>query len=236
MSGMAAFTRKELVENVRTYRLFLMLALFFFFGVSSPLLAKFTPLLIETFAVNMEVTVKEPGAADAWMQFYKNVSSLGLSLMIILFTKGLSRRAVVLSKFISSAVIMTVSYWLSFAVAWAYTAYLWPGEGFKHLLLSAFVVWLTALLYLCILMLGCVMFRQAFTAILFLLVFTVVMGLLSMTPLLEGVSPSFLVMKNVDLLTGEAAASQFILPGILTVILSAVLLLLSVMVFDRKTL
>ena len=47
MSGMAAFTRKELVENVRTYRLFLMLALFFFFGVSSPLLAKFTPLLIE---------------------------------------------------------------------------------------------------------------------------------------------------------------------------------------------
>ena len=84
MSGMAAFTRKELVENIRTYRLFLMLALFFFFGVSSPLLAKFTPLLIETFAVNMEITVKEPGAADAWMQFYKNVSSLGLSLMIIL--------------------------------------------------------------------------------------------------------------------------------------------------------
>ena len=115
-----------------------------------------------------------------------------------MFTKGLSRRAVVLSKFTSSAVIMTVSYWLSFAVAWAYTAYLWPGEGFKHLLLSAFVVWLTALLYLCILMLGCVMFRQAFTAILFLLVFTVVMGLLSMTPLLEGVSPSFLVVKNVD--------------------------------------
>ncbi len=132
MSGMAAFTRKELVENVRTYRMFLMLALFFFFGVSSPLLAKFTPLLIETFAVNMEITVKEPGAADAWMQFYKNVSSLGLSLMIILFssslsgeyakgtltimfTKGLSRRAVVLSKFTSSAVIMTVSYWLSFA-------------------------------------------------------------------------------------------------------------------------
>lgn len=65
MSGMAAFTRKELVENVRTYRMFLMLALFFFFGVSSPLLAKFTPLLIETFAVNMEITVKEPGAADA---------------------------------------------------------------------------------------------------------------------------------------------------------------------------
>ena len=32
MSGMAAFTRKELVENVRTYRMFLMLALFFFFG------------------------------------------------------------------------------------------------------------------------------------------------------------------------------------------------------------
>ncbi len=38
MSGMAAFTRKELVENVRTYRMFLMLGLFFFYGVPSPLL------------------------------------------------------------------------------------------------------------------------------------------------------------------------------------------------------
>ena len=36
MSGMAAFTRKELVENVRTYRMFLMLALFFFLWSIEP--------------------------------------------------------------------------------------------------------------------------------------------------------------------------------------------------------
>ena len=74
MSGYSAFTRKEFTENIRNYRLLIMLALFFFFGVSSPLLAKFTPQIVEAFMVNMEISFEEPTALDAWMQFYKNIS------------------------------------------------------------------------------------------------------------------------------------------------------------------
>lgn len=253
MSGYAAFTKKELMENVRNYRLFLMVGLFLFFGVSSPLLAKFTPQLIEALDMNMQITMGEPTAYDSWAQFYKNVSSLGISLMIILFssclsgeyakgtltimfTKGLSRSAVVLSKLTASVIIMTISFWLSFGVGCLYTALLWPGESLQHVLLAACMMWLAALMYLCILMLGCVLFRQAFTSILFLLVCTVALSLLGMTSMFEAVSPVFLISKNLDLLNGAVEPSQFLLPCLITAGLSAVLLSAAVILFRRKQL
>ena len=253
MRGYLAFTKKELIENIRNYRLFLMLGLFLFFGISSPLLAKFTPLLIESLDMNMQITMGEPTALDSWAQFYKNISSLGFSLMIILFssclsgeyakgtltimlTKGLSRQAVILSKFTASAAIMTLSFWASFGAGYLYTAVLWPGERLEHVLLAAAVMWIAALMYLCILMVGCVMFRQAFTAILFLLVFTVALSLLGMTSQFEAVSPVFLISKNVDLLNGAVNAGQFVLPGTAAIGLSGALMAASVILFHKKQL
>ena len=253
MSGYFAFTKKELTENIRNYRLLIMLALFFFFGVLSPLSAKFTPQIIEAFTINMEISFEEPTALDAWTQFYKNVSQLGLSLTVILFssclsneytkgtltimlTKGLSRRAVILSKFTAATVIMTVSYWLSYGVTYGYTAYLWTGAELSHVFFAAFALWVVALLYLCILMLGCVLFRQAFTSILFFLAITVVMSLLGMTPLFGTFSPIFLTSKNVDLLSGAVSISQFTAPAITSIIMSIGMLVLAVAAFNKKQL
>lgn len=253
MNGYIAFTKKEIMENIRNYRLLMMLSLFLFFGVSSPLIAKFTPQLIESFAVNMEVTVMDPSAFDAWSQFYKNVSSLGLSLTIILFssclsgeyakgtltimlTKGLSRKGVILSKFVAAVSIMTFSYWLSFFVSYAYIAYLWPGSELNYLFFAGFSIWIIALLFLCILMLGCVLFRQAFTSILFLLAITVVISLMGMTSQFEALSPSFLMSRNIDLLNGSLAIYEFIPSLVNSLVSSVVLMILSVVIFDNKQL
>ncbi len=253
MSGYIAFLKKEFIENTRNYRFFLMLGLFFIFGVMGPLSAKFMPQLIEAFSANMEITFEEPSALESWTQFYKNVSSLGLSLTIIIFsnclsneytkgtltimlTKGLPRPAVILSKFSVASVIMTVSYWMCFVVTYGYTAYLWPGEELPHLLFAAFALWLSAVLYLCILMLGCVLFRQAFASILFLLVITLIISLLGMTDLLSAYSPSFLSSKNVDLISGTVTISEFVIPSVVSIIMSGVLLLLSIVAFNKKQL
>lgn len=150
MSGFIAFFKKEITENTRNYRLLIMLAIFFIFGVISPLLAKFTPELMEVVMPTLADAFENPSALDSWTQFYKNVSSLGLSLTIILFssclsgeyakgtlaimlTKGLSRPTVILAKFFAAAAILTVSFWLSFGVAYGYTVYLWPGASLPHL-------------------------------------------------------------------------------------------------------
>lgn len=251
MSGYATFTKKELTENARNYRLLLMLGLFFVFGVISPLTAKFMPEIIATFSPNMQITFQVPSALDSWEQFYSNVPSLGLSLTIILFssclsgeyskgtltimlTKGLSRPAVVLSKFTAATAIMTVSYWLSYGVTYGYTAYFWPDAALPHLFFSAMCVWLMAVLYLCILMLGCVLFRQAFTAILFLLGVITTISLLGLVDQFAAYSPSILTNKNLDLISGEVAVSDFTIPIIIAIVLSVGLLSLAVVRFNKK--
>ncbi|WP_312648928.1 ABC transporter permease [Aminipila sp.] len=253
MRGFIAFIKKELIENTRNYRLLIMLAIFLIFGLMSPLLAKFTPQLMEALMPNLAEAFENPTALDSWTQFYKNVSSLGLSLTIILFssclsgeyakgtltimlTKGLSRPAVVLSKFSAAAVILTVSYWLSFGVTYGYTDYLWPAASLPHVFFAAFALWIAGLLYLCILMLGCVLFRQAFTSILFLLVISVIMGLVEQIEQTAGYSPVILVSKNIDLLSGTVTASYFIIPLIVSVFMSAALLMMSIVVFNKKQL
>ncbi len=253
MSGYIAFLKKEFIEDTRNYRLLLMLGLYFIFGVMGPLSAKFMPELIKTFSPNMQIIIEEPSALESWTQFYKNVSSLGLSLTLIIFsnclsneytkgtltimlTKGLSRPAVILSKFSSIAVIMTVSFWMCFGVTYGYTAYLWPSEELSHLLFAAFALWLSAMLYLCILMFGCVLFQQAFASILFLLVITLIFSLLGMTDLLSAYSPSFLSSKNIDLISGTVTISEFAIPITISLIMSGVLLFLSITVFNKKQL
>jgi ABC-2 type transport system permease protein len=253
MSGYVSFTKKEFTESIRNYRLLIMLAIFFFFGVTGPLTAKFTPQIIEAFAPNMQLAFEEPVALDSWVQFYKNVSSLGFSLMVILFsnllsgeyskgtltimlTKGLSRSAVILSKFSAAVGIMTLSYWLCFCISYGYTAFLWQGAELPHIFFAAFALWVAGLLYLCILMLGCVLFRQAFAAIMFLLVVTVPINLLGLIEQIAPYSPFFLAAKNIELLSGAATLSQFAVPFIISILMSLVLLFLSVVVFYRKQL
>lgn len=67
-----------------------MIADFAIFGVMSPLLAKFTTQLMEAVMPNLAEAFENPTALDSWTQFYKNVSSLGFSLTLILFSSLLS--------------------------------------------------------------------------------------------------------------------------------------------------
>lgn len=253
MSGYIAFAKKEIMENTRNYRLLIMLALFFIFGVLNPLSAKFTPELIASFVPDMQITVAEPTALDSWTQFYKNISQLGFSVMLILFssclsseyvkgtlinmlTKGLSRPVVILAKFSIAAAIMTISYWMCFGVTYGYTTYLWQGAELPHTVFAALALWLMGFMYLSILILGCVLFRQAFTSIIFLLGTTIIMALFSIPKQFASYSPLVLTSKNLDLLSGTAAMSEFVIPIIVTLIMSAGILFMSVVLFNRKQL
>lgn len=245
MNGFIAFTKKEFTENVRNYRLLTMIAIFAIFGFIGPLTAKFTPQLIETLAPQLNMNIPEPVALDSWVQFYKNVPSLGFSLMIILFssilsneyskgtlvimlTKGLSRPAVILAKFTVMFCIMTVSLWLCFGITWGYTAYFWQDEILSNIVISALFLWIGGILYLTILTLGCVISRRAFASILLVLGITVVFSLLGMTPFFENLNPMLLSTKNIDLINGSKSISDMIVPTIISLAFSSACLLASI--------
>lgn len=253
MRGYIAFVKKEIMENTRNYRLFIMLTVFLIFGIMSPIFAKLTPQIIELAMPSIKNAFENPTALDSWTQFYKNISSLGFSLMVILFsnclsseyskgtltimlTKGLSRSTIILSKFTVAFGIMTISYWLSFGITYGYTAYFWPGTSLPHIFFAALALWISGILYLCILMLGCVVFRQAFTSIIFLLILTVIMTLLGQAEQTAEYSPFFLASKNIDLISGMVTMSDFITPLIISMIVSVVMLIISIGVFNKKQL
>lgn len=140
VKNVIVFLEKELMESIRNYKLLILAIIFVLFGVLSPLSAKFLPEIMESFLPQgIEITLAQPTEADAWLQFFKNTSQISLIIIIVLnfaavskeyedktlinvLTKGVSGKSVIGGKFISSALQITVCYWLSFLICLFYSS------------------------------------------------------------------------------------------------------------------
>lgn len=87
MRAFFAFFKKEWMEYGRSYKLFALFMVFCALGVMNPPTAKFLPeLLSSALADGMEIHIPEPTVLDSWAQFFKNVSQMGLIIMLVLFS------------------------------------------------------------------------------------------------------------------------------------------------------
>lgn len=254
MRAYIAFVQKELMENIRTYKLLIMLSVFLIFGMLGPLTAKLMPKLLETLIIEgMQITIPEPTALDSWAQFFKNVSQMGMLVVAILFsgmmanefshgtlinvlTKGLARSTVILSKFTVSVLIWTVSYGLCFVVSLVYTAYFWGDDGIEHLFLAVTGLWIFGVLLLAVMLLGGVIFKNSSGTLLFTGGFIVALFMLDIVPQIRKYNPLALAAKNMSLLSGK------IMPEDLTVAfaVSLAIVLFSIVcaigIFNKKQL
>lgn len=238
-----------------SYKLFIMGLIFFLLGAMNPFTAKLTPRLLESFLPEgLTITVGEPSAVDAWLQFYKNVPQMGLVVLVILFssflaseyskgtliimvTKGLSRTMVLLSKFTSAALIWTGTYAICFLTSYGYTGLLFE-DSFEmpKIILAAAFLWLYGIMLLASNLLGSVLFRNSYGCLLFTGGFVVVQFLLSIVPAAKEHLPLMLISENLQLVTGEAAAVDFMLPVTLTVAAAAVFAAAACLLFYKKEL
>lgn len=252
MTQYIAFLKKELVESVRTYKLFIMVIVFSLFGVMNPLAAKLTPYLIETLIPdgNM-INLPEPTALDSWAQFFKNINQMGLIVTILVFsgilvgeiskgtlinmlTKGLSRKAIILSKFSSMILIWTVSVALSFVITWGYTVYLFPDDGTSNLLFSVFCLWLYGSFLISILMFSSTIVTTNYASLI-LVGLTVVTGmLLNIIPRFQKYNPISLSTRNMELVGGTISPNDLYLTIGITTAIMIILLILSVLIFRKK--
>ena len=196
MKAYFAFTQKELLESLRTYKLLIMIIVFMFFGMLGPLTAKLTPQILESLMpAGMQVTMGEPTAFDSWAQFFKNVSQMGFIVVAILFsgimanefnrgtlihplTKGLPRSTVIFSKFTVASMIWTISYLISFGLSYGYTKYFWDSDGVLNLPFAIFCLWLFGIMFLAVILLGGVIFKSSYGCIMFIGAFIVTLFLL----------------------------------------------------------
>ena len=252
MKGYIAFLKKEWLEQLRTYRLFILIMVFFIFGMMNPLTAKLTPLLLENFAVEgMKITMPDPTAMDSYMQFFKNNTSMGLIALILVFsgilsselskgtlinilTKGLSRNAVIMAKFTSAAFIWTICLALCFVTTYGYTEYLFQQNDIYHLWFAVLCLWLFGIFLLTLLLLISTVGKNSYTSLMGVGAVVVILFMLNMLPVLQKYNPILLISNNVGMLVSEYQIADAMAAVGVTAGLSIVFLGGAVMIFRKK--
>ena len=143
MKGFSVLLRKELAEAWRTRRLPLVVILFVLIGLTSPLLAKFTPEILKLALGDQAGSFPIPSAdaTAAVAQLQKNLGQLGALAAIALAMGAVSgeldkgtaalvlaqpvdRSAFLMAKLASIGIVLAVATLLATAVAWVYTVIL----------------------------------------------------------------------------------------------------------------
>jgi ABC-2 type transport system permease protein len=131
---------RELQEQARSYRLLAVLAVFAFFGLSSPVLAKLTPQMLAMVGAGqgVSITLPDPTAADAIAQYVKNLSQIVLLVLVFvgsgavvaekergtapfLLAKPVSRAGVIIAKLAGQVAVTVLGTLVSGACCLLYT-------------------------------------------------------------------------------------------------------------------
>lgn len=174
------FAHKEVVEILRTWRIFVLPAILLLFAVTGPILAKYTPDLLAAVAGSQfsGVHLPAPTYFDSYGQWIKSLSQIAIFALVIIYggivsserrsgtailvlTKPLSRTAFVVVKVAVNAVYLAVLLIFGTFVTWGMTAIVF-GEAPDKAVWSSAAVWLVlALVYLCLTTLFSVIIRSA---------------------------------------------------------------------------
>lgn len=252
MKGYLAFTKKEFMEQLRTYRVLILLSVFFIFGLMSPLLAKLLPEILSGMDLQgMVITIPEATAIDAYAQFFKNITQMGIIVILLVFggiisneltkgtlinilAKGLGRHKVILAKYTSILVLWTVALVFASLVNQGYTMFMFDTSSISNLVFSIFCLWLFGAFLLSLIILSSVLAGGIFGGLILTVVVLGGLLILDMFPKLEKVNPIYLSSHNLEFLTGVLKPADAFIPVLVTVILILVNIGSSVILFNHK--
>jgi ABC-2 type transport system permease protein len=161
--------RKEILEQWRSYRLLIVGVVLLFFGLSSPLLAKYTPELLRLAipagqAGQLLALIPAPTISDAVDQYVKNLVQFGILLALLMtmgtvaqekdkgtaalmLVKPMPRGIFLLAKFVAVGLTFALSILLAGIACYYYTLLLFGAlDVTAWLALNAFLL-LTVLVY-----------------------------------------------------------------------------------------
>jgi ABC-2 type transport system permease protein len=252
MAGLSALLRKELLEQWRTLRFGVVAAIFVLIGLSSPLLARFTPQILEAVGGSQfRIVLPPPSTADAVDQLLKNVGQLGAFVAILLpmgavatekergtaallLTKPAGRAAFLVSKVVAIGATLGVAVGLAAAGAWFYTLVLFEPLPVAGYAAAAVLQWLALVAVASVTFLGSTLTRSSLLAAGLGFVGFIVFGVLSALPGLGRYSPIALTGPARQLALGRPADALG--PSAVAVAVIAGLVLASWLAFRRQEL
>ena len=164
--SLLASLRKELIEQWRTYRFLVLLIVLAFFGITSPLLARYTPEILKLVpgGESLSAAIPTPTVMDAVAQYIKNISQFGILLALLLsmgsivqekekgtaalmLVKPLRRGSFLWSKFIALSLVFLASLLVAAFGAYDYTQILFQPVDLGNWLLMNLFLWVYMLVY-----------------------------------------------------------------------------------------
>jgi ABC-2 type transport system permease protein len=251
MAGLGPLLRKELLEQWRTLRLPVIAAIFLLIGLSSPLLARFTPDILRAVGGDeFTIVLPTPTAADAIDQLSKNVGQLGGLIAVLLamgavatekergtaallLTKPVSRAAFLAAKLVAIGLTLAVSVAVATAGAWFYTLVLFAPLPLPGVMASAVLQWLTLMAWASITFVGSTLTRSALAAAGLGIVAFIVVGILGVVPNVGRFLPTGLGGPERALALGIPGPDP-VVPTVATLVLIGVAALSAWLAFRRQ--
>jgi len=166
VSGFIPLLRKELLEQLRTYRLIIVGGVFLFFGITTPLLLKYLPEIIKLAGESVPVEIPPPTAAEALIEYAGTIGQVGVLVAVLVamgsvanersrgtavmtLSKPVTRAAFVGAKWAAASVTFLVSLLAASLVCLGYTVWLIGPAGAggfagQNLLIALFLLFCLA--------------------------------------------------------------------------------------------
>ncbi len=253
MTGLRVLLRKELLEQWRTARLPLVATVFLLVGLSSPLLARFTPEILKAVGGDQfQIVLPTPTAADAFDQLAKNLGQFGALIAVLLamgsvatekergtaaliLTMPAGRSAFLAAKLIAIALTLAIATAIAAAGAWFYTFVLFEPLPIAGFAAAMVLQWLAMLSYAAITFLGSTLTRSALAAAGLGVAAIIVLAIVGIIPAIASYLPTGLGAPSRALALGQAGADA-LGPTIASVGLIAGLFLFAALAFRRQEL
>ena len=256
MKTLYAFTKKEIMDQLRSNKVLVLGIIFIIFGIMNPAIAKLTPWLFEKMSDSLaesgiQVSKLTVDALMSWEQFFKNIP-MGLIAFVLLessiftreyqsgtlvlsLTKGLKRHNVVIAKTVVLILLWTVCFWMCYGITYIYNDYYWDNSIAKHLLFASFCWWFFGIWVISIMVLSSTLAQNGSGVLLGTGGVVFAIYLISMIPKVDKYLETMLT-TGYKLTTGASKVSDYNVAVIVTLIVSVVFFVTGIVAFNKKRL
>ncbi len=254
MRGFSLLMAKELLEQVRTLRLVVVVGVLAVFGMTSPLLAKALPDIVKAAGgnVGIGITVPTPTVADAIGQLTKNLGQFGALIGILIsmgavaaekergtagfvLTKPVGRSGFIVAKAAAIALLLGLGIGAGYVLAWIYTAILFEAVPIPEFVLSGIVIWISLLVFAAVTFLFSILARSSLVAGGIGFVTLLLIGIVAAIPGIGDWTPMGLWASATNLPLGTAVPA-LVGPAVLNVVLAVALVSFGALAFRRQEL
>lgn len=256
MTPQQAFAQKEVLEFLRTWRIWVLAIPLLIFAIGGPIFTYFEPIILES-ALDVygdgtiEIAIPQPTWIDSYQQWagiLKHVVPVVLLVIagssiagevtsgtaLPILTAGLKRRDFVLIKYAVISAIAFVTITIGTLINWVVGRVIFPEMRFIGVIAIIGVASLLALLLIALAIFASTFMPDALSSIgleMFIFLLFAVAALWSPA---RRFSPAGLLSSISDL--AQTGSADFLAPAIATILLTIVLLGLAVRIFQRREL